>query len=450
MMIATRGPSVHDVNTGFAALEAARRRDPIGHEIHTVLAGLYLFSLPLTTAGSSVTFILLLIVSIVRLRHTAPAYAGLFRCGVLWLVLAWTAWHAASMAWSADPAQGCDELRAARVLATPWMLWPVLDRAGVLILSAIGGVLAANLVQAGQWLEVFGLSPAENNRLRGLIHPTQTGAWCVAAMCWSVSGVLLGRGWIRILSLATLLSAGAGLIATGSRGPWLAGAASVPLAIAVIAIRRPPARPAALVLIAAGLAGGLGAAWFARGFVERRIDTAITELRAGWSEEIYWTDGGLRIGLWRWAWDGFTGSPLVGQGAGSFETIARENPGFAAAREKAAKIASGFCMSRGHAHSDYFQVLCNLGIIGALIGGALVVALLRNAWRDRLDHPFADGNFFAAIGWSIGAAFDCYHLSGHTFGLLGALIAFTLPQRSARSSLPPSSSHARSRSRRSG
>jgi hypothetical protein len=40
---------------------------------------------------------------------------------------------------------------------------------------------------------------------------------------------------------------------------------------------------------------------------------------------------------------------------------------------------------------------------------------------------------FVLLGWLIGTQFDCFNLNGHLFGLLGLVMACTLPGRAPAS-----------------
>ncbi|MHC5024529.1 MAG: O-antigen ligase family protein [Planctomycetota bacterium] len=251
----------------------APRRDPVGHEVHAAIAALHLLTLPLATAASSITFALLLLYACLRAPTTWRASMALVRSPMSWAMIAWAGWFALGLAWSDHPGQGLDELQAARALLLPVLLWPVLDRLPWLIAAALVGVSAQNLVQVAQMLELFGLAPEAGSRARGLIHPIQTGAWCVAAACWHVGAALTARGPLRWISLAGLVLALTGLAAAGSRGPWVAASVVGPASLLVIAWRRPPARRLALLILVACVIAG-AAAWPVGGSTPRPSDCA--------------------------------------------------------------------------------------------------------------------------------------------------------------------------------
>jgi len=90
-------------------------------------------------------------------------------------------------------------------------------------------------------------------------------------------------------------------------------------------------------------------------------------------------DDSGRIVVWRAVIESFTGSPVVGQGAGSGQTVA---------------LASDFPLE--HPHSEYLRVLHDGGIIGAvLVGIALILMLvmLRPRRNGVPSHPHIVGGF---------------------------------------------------------
>jgi O-antigen ligase len=411
-----------------ATLRYARQRDPIGHRLHLLLALAHVFTLPLSTAGSSVTFALLLVYAILRLPSTWRCYTALLRVPIVWVLVLWTGWMALSLAWSPDPRQGVEELWTMRMALLPPALWPVLDRAPWIIGAALLGVLGQQVAQLLQYTHLLNLRPQEPpGRLGGWIHPIQTGAWCAAAMCWYVSAILTGHGRGRWILAAGLVLAAIGLLATESRGPWLAAVLALPAALLVIALRRPRSWRAAVVLLVAGLLGAAVVWPIAGDAVSARVQQAVEDYQAARDDGIYSTNIGLRVGQWRWTWDIFTGAPVVGVGAGGFRTAQAQQPLFREAlRDRSDKADK---MTRDHPHSTTLYVLATTGAIGgAIVLAAMVLALLA-AWRDRPDHPWSGGTFFLLIVWLIGAQFDCYNLNGHLLGLFMLAVTLTLPCR---------------------
>jgi O-antigen ligase len=404
------------------ALDYCRYRDPVGDVLHLALAAIYLFLLPLATTPKDYAFAILLGCAVVRLPHTWSSYSVLVRSPYTWIVIAWSAWHSLSLLWSPRPAAGWDELQAFRVLITPLLVWPILDRAPWLIAALLGGVFATNVVQLGQALEVLGLKPGANGRLPGLIHPIQTGGFCAAAVCWHLSALLTGtaRGGRRgqlvaVASAVGGVAATGGLLVSGSRGPWIAAAIAAPLCLAVIAARRRAARRRALVVAAVGLVGSV-VAWFAAGdFVEARLEQATADVRAAAAGE-YDTDVGNRLARWSAAWAVFVDRPVAGAGGGGYATAAR-----ALDRDTTRRAGD-------HAHSFYMHEMATEGAVGGVLLLIIIALTVVGAARDGPRDPYADGTLFALVSWLVGAQFDCYQLTGTMFGLFAFMMALMLPR----------------------
>jgi O-antigen ligase len=419
-------PPPRDEDGIAAGLRYAREHDPVGDRVHLALALAHLVMLPLVTVGSSITFGLLAVYAFVRIPHTWRCYTALVRARVVYTLAAWTAWSFVSLAWSRDVAQGLDELGATRMILLPLLLWPLVERAGWLIAAALAGVAGQNVAQALQLLGWVDLRPQDEaaGRAGGWIHPIQTGAWCVAASCWSLAAILRGPGRARWLAVAGLGLAAAGLLVSQSRGPWLAAAVTIPLLLVVTTVRRPAQWRAALVLTLAGLAGA-GAAWpIAGDVVMRRVDAATTEFRAARDHGIYDTHVGLRVGMWRWATSMYRSAPVIGLGMGSYGVAQAREPSFQAML--ADNPGGADALTHAHPHNTPLHVLALTGTVGGLLALAFLATALASAWRARPDHPYAAGTFFVMVSWIIGAEFDAYHLNGHLLGLLMVAVAVSL------------------------
>jgi len=223
------------------------------------------------------------------------------------------------------------------------------------------------------------------------------------------------------------VAAGAGLIATGSRGPWLAAAVGVLVTVGAIAIRRPDRRARLGVLALLGVVAA-GGAWVLGGsMIKERFANLQRDVQTAEQKDDLITDTGIRVFRWTAAWRTFQADPIVGVGAGGFEAAARQQPEFKQAQIDRPKTARR--LVRGHAHSTYLHTLATTGAIGGVLLALVMLVTLRAAWRNRLDHPWADGSLGVLIAWLVGAQFDCYQLNGHYFGLFAFLAAVTLPWR---------------------
>lgn len=410
-------------------LDEARQRDPGGDRVRLVLAMLLLFTMSLTTAPSGIAFALLAIYTLIRLPWTSACYDPVLRTLVMRIALAWVVWCAVTIVWSSNRGQGFDELSSTRMLLLPLMLWAVINRGPWLIVAVLTGVLVQNGVQLIHALNLTdALRHGEGIRVGGLLHPIQTGILCGCAVCWYLSAIIHERSWRRWGAVVLAGIAFAGLIATGSRGPWLALAVALPLQMILIVIRRPAARKAALIATVCGILAGVIVMLLGHRMITERFEDAAMEYRAAIEEGDYGTSVGLRIGLWSWAWDSFREKPLLGHGLGSFRDVMITQPTYLKAEERWPERAKDY-MQRDHAHSTYLHLLSSAGVFGAGLFAALLIITLVGAWRSPLDHPFADGMLPALVVWIIAVQFDALHLNSHMLGLLMFLVTLTLPMR---------------------
>ena len=416
-------------------LRYVRLRDPVGQQVHTALACLYLFLLPLQTAPKDILFVMLTGYALLRLPNTWRCYTVLLRDSVGWLMLAWLLWHAAAVLWSLDPAEGVKELRSHRIILTPLILWPVIDRLTWMVIALLIGVFGQNMVQLLQALRLFGFEPNQWGRLRGLIHPIHTGTFALAALLLCVSALCVlpwrGRSVRALLPFALALIGGLaalfGFIGAGSRGPWIAGLVALPCLFVLLMIHYPTARRRLLIsavpacIVMALLIIPL------RGYLGDRVTDAVEQLEEAIEEEDFDSDVGLRIGLWRWAGRGFMEAPLFGMGSGSYALYVERTPEFIelAAERPPDRPAE----AKTQPHSLYMHVLFSHGLVGALVAFPALLIVTVRLLRRRPESVFTCGLFAVMISWLVGTMFDSYNTSGAQFGLYGLLMAAALPWR---------------------
>jgi O-antigen ligase len=230
--------------------------------------------------------------------------------------------------------------------------------------------------------------------------------------------------WLSIVGLAAALG---GLIATGSRGPWIAAAVVLPLETIVLMVRRPALRRAGFVVVAAALVVLALVIVVAREPIRERIDRTVQEIREASTQRDLATSGGLRLVMWSWAYEMFRAHPVKGIGAGSYRAEQQELPAYQELLQRQPEDAEYF--NRTHPHSAYLYALACTGLVGAALLASVVLLLLRQCWRDRPDHWYADGNLFVLVSWFVGAIFECSNLVGTMMGLLGLVCAVTMKLR---------------------
>ncbi len=395
----------------------ARRADSRGHALHLGAAALYLVLLASTTAGKDFGAIPLIVVALLRLRHTAPCYAILLRD---WIVLGMAAWIAAlalSLLWSSDPAMGAEHLRAFRPVIVSLALWPLLDRPRPLVAAFVAGCLVQVVVQGLQAAEVLGLSPGMNGRLYGTLHPIQTATMLAAASLWCWAGVATTParrpGWLVALLIAGTATA-VGVVLTGSRGPWIALAVAGAWLAAVCLVRIPRSRPRVLVGAAMLLVAGLAAWPVVGGFVQHRVEQARADLAAA-GDGRFDTDVGFRLESYRVAASLAAEHPLVGHGAGSFGVEAvRKSPEF------------DWSMIP-NAHSVWLTSAVETGVpVLIMVLALFTAATLRNARRAATD-PLAAGTSAVLVLLVVAGCFDTAHHSGSMNGLIQLALVLSIP-----------------------
>lgn len=345
----------------------------------------------------------MVIISIIRVSKIRKCYTGLFKNRSLWILFAWTVWHGISIIWSSDQAEGLDELKTFRVIFTPLLLWPVLGHARLFIVAFLLGVFSANIVQLTQYYHWFGMKPVYAGRLNGWIHAIHTATFCGAAICWHLSVVIMGRGWWRWLAVLGALVAAAGLIMTGSRGPWIATAMALVMGFMYLCAKGClPAKTIIVILVVAVI--GAGSAWLVKGeFVSNRIEQAVEQLQKAIDGDLN-TEVGQRLARWSGALEIFSDAPLHGSGAGGFG-------------KAMGKLDYGDLSHEDHhAHSVYMQVLATTGSIGAILIAILFTLALSARGSPSLNNVFSIGMKLVLIIWLIVAVFEASHLNGNMFG----------------------------------
>ncbi len=413
-----------------------READPIGHRVHVALAMAYLLMLPLITSAEGITFGILLAFAALRLPKTRPCYRALRRDRVMWLFLVTAVILGISILWSEDRMEGLTELKAFRVIALPWALWPIIGEAPWLIGAFLAGVFGLDLVQSAQHLNLFGLELKGEGRARGTLHPIQSGAVNLATLTWYLPAMLrirLRRGR-KALILPAALVAGAffamiGLVLSGSRGVWIAAAVMLPIEFAYFCFSSAHGRRNALILLApVALAVVVVVTTGGDRYIAERIEDARENLRRA-DEGDYTTSVGMRVVMARWAWQMFKESPVYGHGAGSFRALSKGTSEFAEMQARWPNRAAEDKFTPAHPHNAYLHMMVATGIVGTIPFLCLLAVVFGRLWRDASDHVFARAGPFVLLGWMIGTLSDCFTLNGHLFGLFGFLAALALARR---------------------
>lgn len=421
-----------------AAFASQYRHDALGHMLH-VGAGLMLCFF----AGWPITWLEILagpvyIYGLVRVLNTWRVWAVFWTRPLILCVVAWAAWQVLSLAWSPDPHEGLNDLGKLRFFVAAWLLWPVMDRRAWLIGALAAGFVCGN---ASQLVDAFaarhGVSwldwqrPAD--RHSGWWDPAVAGSLLVGALGLHLPAAIMGRGRTRALAVAGACITGAGLLATGTRGGWIAGAGLVAITGAVALIRAwrggAGARSKRAVLVALGVVViAAGVAWvFVGAGVARRVGEAREEIARAWSGGDYSTFTGQRIRMAKLAIAAMVEHPVRGVGAGGYSRWTTERRRAAPEGETPESLAR----PAPHAHNTLLHAGATSGIPGVLLSALVMLVAIRGALaREQLGAAgvgsYAAGPGFALLGLALVSAFDTLYVNAQTAALLGVLFSMSL------------------------
>lgn len=408
----------------FAAQRAA---DPFGVRLHLLFGCAYVFLAAWPTTWVDWAGLCLLVCFAVRMLTHHRILGPLWWDPAARLTAALVAWVALSVLWSKgdrpDWAADAGSMRYAAAIA---LLYPVMDRRGVLLACLLAGFACGELSQAAHALSVWSGRPLmlfnrDPARLSGWWDPVVGGSLLCGALGVSLGLALAGespggvgeRGWgrlrvgARVMSVTTVVA----IAATGTRGAWI-GAAGLLVVGACVVGWRWRARlgdGAGARLVVAGLgAAALAAAGVALSpGLRARAEAGYREVAGALEQRDYGTDTGMRLAMWGWAGRAIAESPIVGVGAGGYRPFAE---GYAARKPDAAALPK----PHAHAHSWYLHALATLGVVGAGLMGAMVVAGVGHAHR---------AVWLGAAGLALAGVFDTIHVNQQTANLLFILLA---------------------------
>lgn len=415
-----------DAGRAEAAFARMHRRDRLGDRVALALACLGLAASMTTTTVAELAFIPLAVHFLVRGLNAGPTWIhGLAQPAVVAGGL-YVAWQAISLAWSDDPALGVEELGHGRWLLVGVLLWPSIEHRRTLIGALAVGFLLGNGAQLAHAIgRAWGLDALTFARLpgrnSGWWDPVVGGTLLTGALGLHLPAAFMGRGRERAVAIPLALVTVGGLLATGSRGAWLASGALVACA-ALLTLARArvrgtlaPRRLAPLAVLV--LAGGIVGAVVFGPNVQRRVDVAIDEVSRAVREDDYASHVGTRMLLVRWSLAAAAAHPLGGVGAGGLAGWTRDHLTRAGSDPTRADV-------RDHAHNALLHVLATTGLVGLLLAGAFVVLALRGALAQAAHAlgTYQAGPLFALTGLLAVTPFDVVHLNSQTAALLGILI----------------------------
>lgn len=410
------------------------RIDPLGHEVHALLAALACLCLAGPTSAVELGAIPLLAAFTIRIHRHWRTWPRLLLQPLMLVVLAWVLLGLASRLWTeGSPHAWATEFGVTRFGIVLLAMWPVADRRALLLGALAAGFALGQLSQLSHALGSTGHYhlPTWNRlpgRNSGWWDPVVGGSLLTAALGLHLPAALWGKRHWRVLGIAgsgvTLL----GILATGSRGAWLAAAALVGVALLVALLRiKPRARMlrAAGVLLAVLAVGGV-IAWLTIGDqLASRYRAGRDEITSAIEHKQFQTDTGARILMAWWACQALGEHPLTGVGLGGFEAWSR-------AHVLKLGIDPATRNYHAHAHDALLEAGATLGVPGLILAVALIaIALTGAAKRQDGDGPpgYADGPLFALLGLLLVSPFDAIQVNSQTGALLMVLLLFAMQAR---------------------
>lgn len=416
------GPWINREATEKAFAEQ-NHRVPRGVWAHGLIAGIVLAGLPGPTAVAEIMVALLVIFFFLRTPKTWRTLIHSLGQPIPLIILVWVAWQLISLLWSPNPQQGLDEIGSARWALLIPFLWPSIGWRRRWLTFLIVGFFAGNLAQLSQFIwqgEPWFPWVHERDRLSGWWGPAIAGTLLSAALGLHLPAAIMGTGRTRILGVAGSAITLIAILATGTRGGWLAAIALIALTllIAIIIHRR---RTALLVVIAVLALASLIAGFTLRTQITRRINEARTEITQALSGENYTSPTGARIAMAGWAVEAFISHPIGGVGAGGYQDWVINHL-------QNADIDLAQRSVHDHAHNTFLHIAATSGLVGLLIAAIFIISALWNAFSGltRLAlGTYAAAPGFALLGLLFVSAFDVVHINSQSAAILAVLLAVT-------------------------
>lgn len=428
------------------AFERMHARDRIGDRIHLVLACLAMIGILGPVSVVDILVLPMVVFFLVRVLNTFPVWIHGFGQPIVLASIMLAALMGVSLLWSESPRAGLEHMSELRWFAMIGFVYPVIEHRRVLIACLCIGFLIGNGSQLIDAFNGFG-NPwladrlwHEPDRISGWWDPAVGGSVLVAGLGLHLPAAMMGRGRCRVLGLAGTAITLVALVATGTRGAWIAAVLLMVFAFVVAFMkgRSEQSRKGRAGILAAGLVlvVVIGAGVLARSDSTRqRVESARAEIARA-MEGDFSSSTGARVSMANQALRAGFEHPAHGLGAGGFrdwmETQTAEPKD-----------------DHAHAHSSVLQIFAENGIPGVAMLLLIASVVLVNSWRCGIETVgerwgYSMGPFFAAVGLLLISAFDSVLINVHTMALLGALAALSpayLPKPKANPRANPNTAH---------
>ena len=346
---------------------------------------------------------------------TAAKLVGL-TVGALWLVsvvvtgrlrkpdaflgatFAFVLWNALSILWSAAPGQSIGQVATfAQCLGFVYVLWDLYRTRAAVLAGLQAYVLGVYVAVGSAAVNYFSSNPFYTHYERfspGLTHPDGFGfivALGIPVACYLAGPASLSKlSLSRVVNYAYIPTAFVGIAFSGTRSAVIAAVPGMVFGLASLTRLRLSARIAVFVLLTCAL-------FFLLPIVEplksfERLGTIRAEA----------TDGDLngRTNQWSEGLAAFSERPVLGVGTNMYRSV----------------------NSLGHvAHNSFLSVLVQLGLIGFVLFGIIVVIVLIYAFLQ----PRWDRNFWLTVisVWAIGAFTLTWEDRKTTWLFMGLVVA---------------------------
>jgi len=435
------GPVLNSVRGSYVDRDAARRaiddaqaRDPVGHRVHLALACVACACVAGPVSAIELGVLPLAAFFLARFPSARGVWIHGFGQPAVLATLALAAWMALSLLWSPRPSAGAEHLAQLRWILLVPLVYPVIDRRGALIAALVVGLILGHAAQIIDYFDGMGNAwLAERlerapDRVSGWWDPSVGGSVLVAALGLHLAPALGSAGRVRTIGIVGVLVTAVALVATGTRGAWIAGAALVVIAAAWRLVSgRAQVRSLAPAAGALGVAIIAAALVFGGGALDR-----IGSAREGIARAL---DGdpdsfvGARLSMARGALETGLDHPVLGVGAGGYK------PEMARRTDLALDDAA-------HAHNLVLHWLAELGIVGVALGALMLAAALAAAApraHDKGPWGYAQGPFWGLVGLVLVSAFGTLTIDVNTMAMLGALAAMSPVRPAANAPRDPTS-----------
>lgn len=403
------------------AFQLQQERAADGIHRHAIVACAAFFLLMGPTSVTEIAAACLAAFSLVRLPKTWRTLESAFMRPVPIVLLAWTAWQCTTLIWSPNPRQGLDEIAELRWSLLLFCVWPAIRARKWMIAALAAGFLLGHLTQV---LQLIGQGSSwypwvrEPDRISGWWDPAVGGSLLAGALGLHLPAAFMGKGRTRVIAMTMSIITLAAILATGTRGAWLA-AIGLLVIIAGVALWTGRRRARIAVMLVAVAITVVFAAFILRGPITTRIHEARDEITRAVQHKEFTTSTGARLLLNWWALEAFAQHPIAGVGAGGFGDWVEQH-----LREQGIDPAQRHI--HAHAHNAILHIAATSGAVGLSLAGMFIVFALKGAFAylDRsMLGTYLAGPGFGLIGLLLVSAFDSVHLNSQSAALIGALLA---------------------------